>query len=102
MNPRYLIGFDLPKVKRELFDLIVVGSGIAALSLVAKVSPSLKMLVLTKGKPEEGSTYYAQGGIAAVISDADQPKFHLEDTLEAGNGLCDPLAVEVLVNQGLN
>jgi L-aspartate oxidase len=100
MNPRYLIGFDLPKLKKDFFDLIVVGSGIAALSLVAKVPPNLKVLVLTKGKPEESSTYYAQGGIAAAISPADQPKFHLEDTLEAGNGLCDLSAVEILVNEG--
>lgn len=100
MNPRYLTGFDLTKLKREFFDLIVVGSGIAALSLVSKAPPNLKALVLTKGKPEEGSTYYAQGGIAVAISDTDQPKFHLEDTLEAGDGLCDPVAVEVLVNEG--
>lgn len=58
------------------------------------------ILILTKAEPDEGNTGYAQGGIAAVISPDDSPALHAQDTLAAGDGLCDPRAVAVMVEDG--
>ena len=58
------------------------------------------ILILTKAEPEEGNTGYAQGGIAAAIGSHDSPSLHAKDTLAAGDGLCDPRAVDVLVENG--
>jgi L-aspartate oxidase len=58
------------------------------------------ILILTKAEPEEGNTGYAQGGIAAAVGDDDSPGLHLQDTLAAGDGLCDPEAVRALVEDG--
>ena len=56
--------------------------------------------ILTKAEPEEGNTGYAQGGIAAAVGEDDSPALHQADTVAAGDGLCDPRAVEVLVSEG--
>ena len=58
------------------------------------------ILILTKAEPEEGNTGYAQGGIAAAVGEDDSPALHQADTMAAGDGLCDPRAVEVLVSEG--
>ena len=58
------------------------------------------ILILTKAEPEEGNTGYAQGGIAAAIGADDSPQLHAEDTIAAGDGLCDARAVQVLVENG--
>lgn len=58
------------------------------------------ILILTKAEPEEGNTGYAQGGIAAAVGEDDSPALHQADTIAAGDGLCDPRAVEVLVSEG--
>ncbi len=58
------------------------------------------ILILTKAEPEEGNTGYAQGGIAVAIGAHDSPRLHAQDTLAAGDGLCDPPAVDVLVENG--
>ena len=82
-------------------DVLVVGSGIAGLSaaLRARVTGRTVLLV-TKAQVNEGSTRWAQGGIAAALSDEDSPEEHLQDTLVAGVGLCDEDAVRVLVTEG--
>ncbi|MEK7807199.1 MAG: L-aspartate oxidase [Chloroflexota bacterium] len=67
-------------------------------ALLAKEHGSV--LVLTKGKIDDCNTRYAQGGIAAAIGQGDSPALHLEDTLAAGGGLCDPEAVGVLTREG--
>ena len=64
------------------------------------MSGSGDILILTKAEPEEGNTGYAQGGIAAAMGPDDSPQLHGQDTLAAGDGLCDPRAVEVLVDNG--
>jgi L-aspartate oxidase len=81
------------------YDYIIVGSGIAGLytALLAKESGSV--LVLTKGSIEDCNTRHAQGGIAAPIGKNDSPELHFEDTMNAGDGLCDPEAVRILVNE---
>lgn len=85
----------------EEFDVIVVGSGIAGLSLALHLRlAGHRVLVVTKGQVNQGSTQWAQGGIAAALAEDDSPDEHLRDTLVAGAGLCDEDAVSVLVHQG--
>ena len=81
-------------------DFLIVGSGIAALRAAAELSGAGDVLILTKAEPEEGNTGYAQGGIAAAFGADDSPELHLQDTLAAGDGLCDEAAVRALVEDG--
>jgi L-aspartate oxidase len=86
---------------QESADIIIVGSGIAGLSLALHMrSLGHRVLVVTKGEVSEGSTRWAQGGIAAALSDDDSVAEHLEDTLLAGAGLCDFEAARVLAKGG--
>ena len=82
-------------------DVVVVGSGVAGLmtALHARMA-GLSVLLVTKAEVNEGSTRWAQGGIAAAIGEGDSPEDHLRDTLDAGVGLCDEAAVRILVTQG--
>lgn len=100
MIPRYLTDSDpalLPEVK---YDAIIIGSGVAGLYTAIQLAETKNVLMITKKALMESNTRYAQGGIAAVISDEDSPEFHYQDTLIAGAGLCDPRAVDVLVHEG--
>ena len=81
-------------------DVLVLGSGLAGLSLALKVARFADVVVLTKKQDRESNTNYAQGGIAAVLGDDDRLSLHEEDTLVCGAGLCDPEAVRVLVAEG--
>lgn len=82
-------------------DVVVVGSGIAGLTAaLALRARGPRVLLITKSVLASGSTIWAQGGIAAALDPRDTPEAHLADTLVAGAGLCDPAAVEVLVNEG--
>ncbi|MDB5201872.1 MAG: nadB [Ferruginibacter sp.] len=86
-------------------DFLVIGSGIAGLTYALKVAqdcPDRKITVLTKTQSDETNTKYAQGGIAGVM-DFDQDSFskHIEDTLIAGDGLCNPHIVEIVVKEGV-
>ncbi|WP_248929078.1 L-aspartate oxidase [Paenibacillus hamazuiensis] len=100
MIPRYLIDFDLNSIPHVHTDVIVIGAGIAGLFTAIKASESNKVMMITKKSLLDSNTRYAQGGIAAVISDEDSPEYHIQDTLMAGAGLCDPKAVDVLVHEG--
>jgi len=80
-------------------DFLVVGSGIAGLSFALKVAPYGKVCILTKGAADEGSTRYAQGGIAAVMYDSDSFDKHIHDTLVAGDGICDREVVEMTIRE---
>ncbi len=71
-------------------DLLVIGSGAAGLSLALTSAENCNVIVLSKSNLDEGSTRYAQGGIAAVFDDNDSIENHIQDTLKAGAGLCDP------------
>lgn len=85
-------------------DILVIGAGIAGLSLAVKLArerPGLAILVITKASGNESNTRYAQGGVAAVWDLArDSYDKHIADTLDAGDGLCDPEAVRVVVTEG--
>jgi L-aspartate oxidase len=82
-------------------DAVVVGSGIAGLTAALELRTRVdRVLLVTKGELVSGSTIWAQGGIAAALDPTDSPAAHLRDTLEAGVGLCDPRAAEVLVTEG--
>ncbi|MEZ0446745.1 L-aspartate oxidase [Cellulomonas sp. ICMP 17802] len=82
-------------------DAVVVGSGIAGLTAALELRTRVpRVLLVTKDILASGSTVWAQGGIAAALDPSDSPAAHLQDTLVAGAGLCDPRAVEVLVTEG--
>ena len=84
----------------HIFDVLILGSGAAGLTTALKVSDKLKVAVLSKGKLNAGCTNWAQGGIAAVLEEGDTVESHIQDTLVAGAGLCDPEAVRFIVERG--
>ncbi len=90
--------------KMKNIDILVIGSGVAGLTMAIKMAeqhPNKKICILTKTNKEESNTRYAQGGVAAVWNfDMDTHRKHIEDTIDAGDGLCDPKAVEIVVTEG--
>lgn len=70
------------------FDILIIGSGAAGLSLALKTADKARVAVLSKGQLNQGATYWAQGGIAAVLDENDSIDAHIEDTLNSGAGLC--------------
>jgi L-aspartate oxidase len=94
-----------PLIECMQTDFLVIGSGIAGLTYALKVAqecPDKKIMVLTKTQSDETNTKYAQGGIAGVM-DFDKDSFdkHIEDTLIAGDGLCNRQTVEIVVKEGV-
>ncbi len=82
-------------------DVVVIGSGVAGLTTALRVrAQGRRVLLVTKATVDEGSTRWAQGGIAAALAEDDSPEEHLRDTLEAGGGLCNIEAVRILVTEG--
>jgi L-aspartate oxidase len=81
-------------------DFLIIGSGVAGLSLALKAAQIGKVLVVTKARKEESNTKYAQGGIAGVFSDRDSFEKHVQDTLIAGDGLCKEDVVRFVVEEG--
>src|SRR4029079_9664394 len=85
-------------------DFLVIGSGIAGLTYALKLAqhcPNKQIVIITKATPDETNTKYAQGGIA-VVNDLENDSFekHIEDTLIAGDGLCNKEIVEIVVKEG--
>ena len=80
-------------------DFLIIGAGVAGLRAAIELAPAGRVLVLAKREVTDSSTQYAQGGIAAALSDEDEISLHLQDTLNAGDGLCNPEAARVLVEE---
>ena len=81
-------------------DFIVVGAGVAGLRAAIELASAGRVLVLAKNELSESATQYAQGGIAVALSDDDDVALHLQDTLDAGDGLCNVEAAKLLVEEG--
>ncbi|MCW5982196.1 MAG: L-aspartate oxidase [Bryobacteraceae bacterium] len=81
-------------------DFLVVGAGVAGMRAAIELAPAGKVLLVAKDTLEESSSQYAQGGIAAALSDEDRVELHEQDTIAAGDGLCDAPAVKILVKEG--
>ncbi|MGD8783023.1 MAG: L-aspartate oxidase [Thioalkalispiraceae bacterium] len=81
-------------------DILLIGGGAAGLSLALRLADNHTIALISKGKLEEGSSFYAQGGIAAVLDQEDSLESHINDTLAAGAGLCDPEVVKFVVERG--
>lgn len=81
-------------------DFLIIGSGIAGLSFALKAAKHGKVLIVTKANEDESNTKYAQGGVAVVVDEEDSFEKHIEDTLIAGDGLCDRNIVDIVVKEG--
>ena len=81
-------------------DFLVVGAGVAGLRAAVELADAGRVLVLAKRQVRDSATHFAQGGIAAALSDEDEVSLHLQDALVAGDGLCNVEAVRVLVEEG--
>src|SRR3954451_4502779 len=79
---------------------VVVGAGVAGLRAAIELAPAGRVLVVVKAEHTESNTQYAQGGVAVSLSDEDEVELHLQDTLNAGDGIVDPEAARVLVEEG--
>jgi L-aspartate oxidase len=82
------------------FDVLIIGSGAAGLSLALRLADSVRVAVLSKVSLPECNTLYAQGGISAVVDESDSIESHIQDTLIAGAGLCNPEIVRLVVSEG--
>ncbi|MEW8507044.1 MAG: L-aspartate oxidase [Candidatus Thiodiazotropha sp.] len=81
-------------------DVLIIGSGAAGLSLALHLDSQLKIAIISKRELKETNTYYAQGGISAVLDEEDSIASHVKDTLDAGVGLCDEKIVQLVVENG--
>lgn len=81
-------------------DYLILGSGLSGLYTALKLSKLGSVLIVTKAKKDDANTTFAQGGVASVLTDTDSYESHINDTLIAGAGLCDPEAVRILVQEG--
>lgn len=81
-------------------DFIIIGSGVAGLRAATELEPYGHVTILTKSRADESNTEYAQGGVAVAMSDEDEIGLHHDDTIRAGDGLCNEAAVQILVEEG--
>ena len=99
LGRRYLLHFDTEGCVEHECDVLVVGSGIAGLTAALAASRTRKVALVTKGVITETNTWYAQGGIAGAVGEADSVELHLADTLVVGQGLCDEDVVRAVVGE---
>ncbi len=98
---RYLIPFKAARLPQQFTDVLVVGGGVAGLrAALAASSGGADVVLLTKDTVDESNTWYAQGGIAAVLQPLDSLESHVRDTETVGCGLCDAAAVRIVINEG--
>ncbi len=84
----------------QIYDVAIIGGGIAGLSVALRLPQSMRVALFTKGQLGESNTRYAQGGLSVALGADDSPALHLQDTLVAGADLCDEDAVRILVEEG--
>jgi L-aspartate oxidase len=99
LGERYLLGFDTADCVEHEADVLVVGSGIAGLTAALSAAPARRVALVTKGTLTDTNTWYAQGGIAGAVGEADSVELHLADTLVVGQGLCDEDVVRAVVGE---
>jgi L-aspartate oxidase len=98
---RYLIPFKAARLPQQFTDVLVIGGGVAGLrAAIAAADGGAEVLLLTKDTVDESNTWYAQGGIAAVLQPLDSYESHVNDTKVGGAGLCDDAAVRITVEEG--
>lgn len=90
----------LKSIQQNHYDFVVLGTGLAGLSFALKAQKLGRVALISKTDVSSGNTQRAQGGIAAVFGSEDSLQSHIDDTLKAGAGLCDPNVVSFVVNQG--
>jgi L-aspartate oxidase len=90
----------MPENYLQPFDAIVLGSGLAGLSVALRLAETQRVALVTKRTLDDSATAWAQGGIAAVLDDTDSVEAHIQDTFTAGAGLCDPAATRFVVENG--
>ncbi|MFO0863629.1 MAG: FAD-binding protein [Gemmataceae bacterium] len=96
---RYLVRFEPKRTPHYFTDVLVIGAGIAGLRAALEIPESLDVLVVSKEQVRESNSAYAQGGIAGVMSPEDAFENHVEDTINAGGGLCDAAIVDKAVHE---
>ncbi len=96
---RYLTNISPKHCGHYFTDVLIIGGGLAGLRAAHEIDPDLRTLILTKDKVEESNSTYAQGGIASVWDPEDRFDNHVQDTLVAGAGLCDPSVVDTVVRE---
>lgn len=99
LSRRYLLGFDTRECAQRECDVLVIGSGIAGLVAALEASRTRTVSLITKSRLAETNTWYAQGGIAGAVGEADSVELHLADTLVVGQGLCDEEVVRAVVGE---
>ncbi len=98
---RYLIPFRATLLPQILTDVLVIGAGVAGMrAALAAAEGGADVILAAKGTLNDSNTYWAQGGIAAVLSESDSVAGHVDDTLKAGAGLCDVPVVRRVVEDG--
>jgi L-aspartate oxidase len=98
---RYLVPFRASRLPQQVTDVLVIGGGVAGLrAAIAAADAGADVLLLTKDTIDQSNTWYAQGGIAAVLQPLDSVEAHIKDTESVGVGLCDEQAVRVTVEEG--
>src|SRR5919112_6827756 len=91
---RYLIPFKAARLPQQFTDVLVIGGGVAGLrAAIAAADEGAEVLLLTKDTIDQSNTWYAQGGIAAVLQPLDSVESHVRDTEIVGVGICDEKAV---------
>ncbi len=94
---RYRTGFDTGTLAQHESEVLVIGSGIAGLTAALHASTERSVTLVTKGRLADTNTWYAQGGIAGAVGEADSVELHIADTLVVGQGLCDEAVVRAVV-----
>ncbi|HZZ43306.1 MAG TPA: L-aspartate oxidase [Tepidisphaeraceae bacterium] len=98
---RYLLPFKAARLPQQFTDVLIIGGGVAGLrAAIAAEAEGVDVLILTKDTIDESNTWYAQGGIAAVLQPSDTIESHVHDTEVGGAGLCDNEVVQIVIEEG--